>query len=104
MTSAGLFGDLPTTDAVEVKMPGAPRLREPVRDQIELRPVDLDGLLAAELKLPRFRGHPTVWVFGVHNGKKAPTLCAGVPPTDDRAGSSGSHSGAAGEGVRTVGP
>jgi transposase len=48
MTSAGLFGDLPTTDAVEVKMPGAPRLREPVRDQIELRPVDLDGLLAAE--------------------------------------------------------
>jgi transposase len=48
MTSAGLFGDLPTTDVVEMKVLGAPRLREPVRDQIELRPVDLDGLLAAE--------------------------------------------------------
>ena len=24
------------------------------------------------LKLPRFRGHPTVWVFGVHNGKASP--------------------------------
>jgi hypothetical protein len=35
------------------------------------------------LKLPRFRGHPTVWVFGVHNGKEAPTLRAGIPPADD---------------------
>jgi transposase len=25
-----------------------------------------------EVKLPRFRGHPTVWVFGLHNGKAAP--------------------------------
>jgi hypothetical protein len=36
-----------------------------------------------KLKLPRFRGHPTVWVFGVHNGKEAPTLRAGIPPADD---------------------
>jgi hypothetical protein len=36
-----------------------------------------------ELKLPRFRGHPTVWVFGVHNGKEALTLRAGIPPADD---------------------
>jgi hypothetical protein len=35
------------------------------------------------LKLPRFCGHPTVWVFGVHNGKEAPTLRAGIPPADD---------------------
>jgi transposase len=48
MTSVGLFGDLPETDAVEPKTPGAPRLREPVRDQIELRAVDLDALLAPE--------------------------------------------------------
>jgi hypothetical protein len=36
-----------------------------------------------EVNLPRFRGHPTVWVFGVHNGKEAPTLRAGIPPADD---------------------
>ena len=35
------------------------------------------------VKLPRFRGHPTVWVFGVHNGKEALTLRAGIPPADD---------------------
>ena len=40
-------------------------------------------LFHSELKLPRFRGHPTVWVFGVHNGKEAPTLRAGIPPADD---------------------
>jgi hypothetical protein len=39
--------------------------------------------LTIHLKLPRFRGHPTVWVFGVHNGKEAPTLRAGIPPADD---------------------
>ena len=48
------------------------------------------------LKLPRFRGHPTFGVFGVHNGKKAPALCAGIPPADDRAGSSRSHAGGTG--------
>jgi len=48
MTSTGLFEDLPITEAVEVKMRGAPRLREPVRDQIELRPLDLDALLAPD--------------------------------------------------------
>jgi hypothetical protein len=30
------------------------------------------------LKLPRFRGHPNFGVFGVHNGKKAPALYAGL--------------------------
>ena len=48
MTSAGLFGDLPQSDAVEAQGAGAPRLREPVRDQIELRPVDLDALIGPE--------------------------------------------------------
>ena len=41
------------------------------------------GTGARAMKLPRFRGHPTVWVFGVHNGKEAPTLRAGIPPADD---------------------
>ena len=35
------------------------------------------------LKLPRFRGHPNVGIFGVHDGKEAGTVCAGVPPADD---------------------
>ena len=30
------------------------------------------GAANRELKLHRFRGHPTGWVFGVHNGKKHP--------------------------------
>src|ERR1700687_3902118 len=48
MTSAGLFGDLPETDGGGGEGRGAPRLREPVRDQIELRAVDLDALLGPE--------------------------------------------------------
>ena len=57
----------------------------------------------AQVKLPRLRGHPNIGVFGVHNGKKARTLCAGIPSADDRAGSSRSHAGRIGEGVRAVG-
>jgi transposase len=48
MTSAGLFGNLPQSDSVEAPGTGAARLREPVRDQIELRPVDLDALIGPE--------------------------------------------------------
>jgi transposase len=48
MASTALFGDLPETEAVAAQITGAPRMREPVRDQIELRPVDLDALLADE--------------------------------------------------------
>jgi hypothetical protein len=43
MARDGLFGDLPERPAAEAKGAGAPRLREPIRDQIELRPVDLDS-------------------------------------------------------------
>ena len=35
------------------------------------------------MKLTRFRGHPNVGIFGVHDGKEAGTVCAGVPPADD---------------------
>jgi transposase len=48
MARDGLFGDLPERPAAEAKGAGAPRLREPIRDQIELRPVDLDSLLGPE--------------------------------------------------------
>jgi transposase len=44
-----LFGDLPVQLLSERTFdPGGPRLREPVRDQIELRVVDLDRLISAD--------------------------------------------------------
>jgi transposase len=43
-----LFGDLPVCAVSQTFDPGRPRLREPMRDQIELRAVDLDGLLAPD--------------------------------------------------------
>ena len=43
--------------------------------------------LICSLKLTRFRGDPTVCVLGVHDAQEAPTLCAGVPAADGRAGS-----------------
>ena len=56
MGEDGLFDDLPATDAV-VKAEGKARLREPVRNQIELRPVDLNSLIGAD--------HParTIWAY-----------------------------------------
>jgi len=57
MSRETLFGDLPETEPVERAWAGAPRLREPVRDQVELRVVDLDALLTAE--------HPArvIWAY-----------------------------------------
>ena len=48
--SAGedLFGGLPESEAAPAKAAGAPRLREPVRDQVELRVVDLDALIGPD--------------------------------------------------------
>lgn len=45
MSREGLFEDLPEIPAREPAGSGAPRLREPVRDQVELRAVDLDALV-----------------------------------------------------------
>jgi transposase len=45
MACEGLFEDLPESQRTVAKEPGAPRLREPVRDQVELRAVDLDALV-----------------------------------------------------------
>lgn len=45
MSVEGLFPDLPDQRRAEVLDAGKPRQREPVRDQIELRAVDLEGLL-----------------------------------------------------------
>jgi transposase len=61
MSGAALFDDLPEGEAeggaAKQEWAGRPRLREPVRDQIEFRLVDLDALLAAE--------HPArvIWAY-----------------------------------------
>ncbi len=51
-----LFEDLPEVEAV-VKAAGKPRLREPVRDQIELRAVDLEALIGADHRVR------TIWAY-----------------------------------------
>jgi transposase len=48
MAREGLFESLPETAAAGPASAGRPRLREPRRDQIELRAVDLDSLIAAD--------------------------------------------------------
>jgi len=57
MANETLFGDLPENEPVKTGWAGPPRLREPVRDQVELRAVDLEALLAAE--------HPArvIWAY-----------------------------------------
>lgn len=57
MGGDALFEGLPEMTAPARQASGAPRLREPVRDQLELRSVDLDGLIAAD--------HPArmVWAY-----------------------------------------
>jgi transposase len=57
MAREGLFENLPETAAPKADIGGAPRLREPVRNQIELRAMDLDSLIGAD--------HPAraVWAY-----------------------------------------
>lgn len=57
MSRETLFDDLPEAGPVAREWPGLPRLREPVRDQVELRAVDLEALLPGE--------HPArvIWAY-----------------------------------------
>ncbi len=57
MSRETLFGDLPESEPAAREWPGLPRLREPVRDQVELRAVDLEALLPGE--------HPArvIWTY-----------------------------------------
>lgn len=57
MSRETLFGHLPEAEPVEREWSGQPRVREPLRDQVELRAVDLDALLP--------EGHPArvIWSY-----------------------------------------
>ena len=48
MSGEELFDDLPEASGRRVAAAGIPRMREPVRDQIELRAVDLDSVIGAD--------------------------------------------------------
>src|SRR5215510_1119735 len=57
MAREALFGDWSESDPVKREWAGDPRFREPVRDQVELRAVDLEALLPAD--------HPArvIWAY-----------------------------------------
>lgn len=59
MADDGLFGELPEQPAprTEAVPRGAPRLREPVRNQVELRAIDIDSLIGQD--------HPArvIWAY-----------------------------------------
>jgi transposase len=48
MADDELFSDLPVQTVSQALEAGRPRVRQPVRDQIELRAVDIDGLIGPE--------------------------------------------------------
>lgn len=87
MSGDELFEDLPEMSAPRAAGAGAgaPRLRQPQRDQIELRACDLDSLLPSE--------HPArvIWAYverldltPLHAAIKAREGVAGHPPIDPR--------------------
>lgn len=85
MSGDELFSNLPIQREVRVTDPGEPRMREPVRDQIELRAVDLEALVAAE--------HPVrvIWAYveqldlrELEEAIRARTHTAGQAPASPR--------------------
>lgn len=71
MVENGLFEDLPESKREGLaKVAGAPRLREPVRDQVELRAVDLEALLGAD--------HPARMIWSYVSGLDLRELEEGV--------------------------
>jgi transposase len=85
MAEEGLFDDLPATAAADRRATGRARLREPVRDQIELRVMDIDGLIGA--------AHPArvIWAYvervdlsGLEEAVKARADSPGQAPASPR--------------------
>lgn len=85
MAGDELFSGLPIQRDDRVVDPGQPRMREPVRDQIELRAVDLEALVAAD--------HPArvIWAYveqldlrELEEAIRARTHTAGQAPASPR--------------------
>ena len=85
MSGDELFSNLPIQKDMRVADPGEPRMREPVRGQIELRAVDLEALVAAE--------HPVrvIWAYveqldlrQLEEAIRARTHTAGQAPASPR--------------------
>lgn len=86
MGDDGLFDDLPEVLGTGRKDGvGAPRLREPVRDQIELRAVDLDSLIGADHPARVFWAYVEALDLSVlEDGIKARDGAPGHPPIAPR--------------------
>jgi transposase len=85
MSGDELFSDLPVQRNLRAADPGQPRMREPVRNQIELRAVELEALVAAE--------HPVrvIWAYveqldlrALEEAIRARTHTAGQAPASPR--------------------
>src|SRR5262245_41359531 len=84
MAGDGLFGDLPNQarPQAEPEARGAPRLREPMRDQIELRAVDIDSLIGQDHKARLFWAYVvTLDLQELHDRIKAREHTVGHPAT-----------------------
>ena len=79
MSGEELFGELAEGKRVaEAALPGAPRLLEPVRDQIELRAVDIESLIG--------ESHPARVIWAYVEGLDLSELEARIKARDDRPG------------------
>jgi transposase len=79
MAREGLFDDLPEMMAPKgAESGGRPRLREPVRDQIELRAVDLDSLIGED--------HPVRVIWAYVEGLDLSALEARIKAREGRPG------------------
>src|SRR5690348_11191217 len=84
MAEEGLFGVLPE-QAAPVRRRGAPRLQEARRDQIALRAVDLDGLVAADDMVRAVWAYvETLDLSTVYDGIAAREGEPGRPPIDPK--------------------
>lgn len=79
MSGEELFGELPEgRRATQARPQGAPRVLEPVRDQIELRAVDIESLIG--------ESHPARVIWAYVEGLDLSELEARIKARDDRPG------------------
>lgn len=78
MSGDELFSDLPKQMSDRVIDPGQPRLREPMRDQVELRAVDLESLIG--------ESHPARVIWSYVEGLELSELEGRIKARGDRPG------------------